>query len=278
MPAQNQNLYLEKVADQQWRFVYGEPLLAMMDTYDEACSLLEEGDIDEAAVIFREIIENVPEFFEAYSQLGLTMLFSGQEDEWQSQLELGLAKILPLFPEDFFTSDQRLEWGFEENRGFLGPYANLGFCHFENGETEKAKMIFERILKLNPYDNQGVRDPLLNCYLRLKQLDQALELANLFQEDMLPSMTFGRALVLFTLGKKDEAKQQLISNMEYSPLVGDELVKTKHVMPKGYDDNPEVELGSEEEAFEYWETYGDLWEATPGALEFAKETLKAAKI
>jgi tetratricopeptide (TPR) repeat protein len=217
----------------------------------------------------------VPEFFEAYSQLGLTKLFAGHEDEWKPQLEIGLEKILPLFPKDFFESKQHLDWKYEENRGFLGPYANLGFCYFEGGDYTKAKTIFERILTMNPTDNQGVRDPLFNCYMRLNLLDDALALCNRFPEDILPSISFGRALVLFKLGKKQEARDQFISNLEYSPLVADELIKAKHVMPEQYDENPEVELGSEEEAYEYWETYGDLWATTPGALEFATECMKS---
>lgn len=142
---------------------------------------------------------------------------------------------------------------------------------------EKAAIIFERILAINPNDNQGMRDPLLHCYLELEKLDKALNLCNQCRDDILVGITYGRALVLYKLGKKEQAKKQFIAAMQSSPRVAKELIKSKHTKPKDYGRNPGIEIGSEEEAYEYWKYYGKIWESTPGAIEFIKDCLTANK-
>ena len=53
--------------------------------------------------------------------------------------------------------DGLLRWGHIGNRPFLRCLHGFGLCLWRLGRFEEAERIFERMLWLNPSDNQGVR-------------------------------------------------------------------------------------------------------------------------
>ena len=53
--------------------------------------------------------------------------------------------------------DGVLEWGSIDNRPFLRCMHGYGLCLWRLGRFGEAETIFERMLWLNPSDNQGVR-------------------------------------------------------------------------------------------------------------------------
>jgi tetratricopeptide (TPR) repeat protein len=53
--------------------------------------------------------------------------------------------------------DGLLPWGWIDNRPFLRCLNGFGLCLWRLGRFEEAENIFERMLWLNPSDNQGVR-------------------------------------------------------------------------------------------------------------------------
>ena len=53
--------------------------------------------------------------------------------------------------------DGGLHWGNIDNRPFLRCMHGYGLCLWRLGRFEEAGGVFERILWLNPSDNQGVR-------------------------------------------------------------------------------------------------------------------------
>jgi hypothetical protein len=50
-----------------------------------------------------------------------------------------------------------LPWGYIYNRPYLRALHGYGLCLWRLGNADKARVVFERILSLNPIDNQGVR-------------------------------------------------------------------------------------------------------------------------
>ena len=50
-----------------------------------------------------------------------------------------------------------LPWGYVDNRPFLRCLLGFGLCCWRLGRLEEAACIFDRMLWLNPSDNQGVR-------------------------------------------------------------------------------------------------------------------------
>lgn len=271
------NISLKKVADKEWQFIYKKSLNSLMNRLYDACDLMDNGFYEKAIPILREIIEKEPTFVDAYNQLGLALAWSGLEEEGQLILEQGIENILSLFPPNFFEDQNLLEWGWLDNRSFLRCYGNLGLCYLDNKRYDKAKLILERILVMNPNDNQGMRDPLLSCYFLLGNLEAAFDLCNRYKEDVLVAITYGRALLLFKQGKKEEAEKQFIKAMRFSPRVAKELIKPKHIKPKDYAMGPGIVVGGQEEAYEYWLSFGQFWKTTPGTLPFIKSCLAKFK-
>ena len=53
--------------------------------------------------------------------------------------------------------DSVLHWGLIDNRPFLRCMHSYGLCLWRLGHFDDAGSVFERMLWLNPSDNQGVR-------------------------------------------------------------------------------------------------------------------------
>lgn len=53
--------------------------------------------------------------------------------------------------------DGLLLWGFIDDRPFLRCIHSYGLCLWRLGRLEEARRLFERMLWLNPADNQGIR-------------------------------------------------------------------------------------------------------------------------
>ena len=65
-----------------------------------------------------------------------------------------------------------LPWGLVDNRPFLRCVKGFGLCLWRLGRFEEAQAIFERMLWLNPSDNQGVRFLVGEVRARLRWEDQ----------------------------------------------------------------------------------------------------------
>jgi tetratricopeptide (TPR) repeat protein len=68
--------------------------------------------------------------------------------------EVGL-RIGELFLGDGFTD--MLPWGLMDNRPFLRCMHGYGLCLWRLGRFDAAEQIFQKMLWLNPSDNQGMR-------------------------------------------------------------------------------------------------------------------------
>jgi tetratricopeptide (TPR) repeat protein len=104
---------------------------------------------------------------------------------------------------------------------------------------------YEKMLVLNPNDNQGVRDPLLGLYLALGSLDEAGKLLHTYKDDASANFAWGRVLERFLSGDLRGAAAALKKARETNSFVELYLSGPKNLpgeMPDMY--SP----GSEEEA------------------------------
>jgi hypothetical protein len=80
-------------------------------------------------------------------------------------------------------------------------------------------------------------------------------------------------LALIQLNRLTEAKETAKKAVSACPLVANELLKKRHVQPEslmgGF-----ITSGGKDEAYYYWETSGDFWEKTKGALSFLRKIKK----
>jgi len=162
-----------------------------------------------------------------------------------------------------------LEWPVPQNRPALRSL--LRMIHVEQSKyNDNAALGYaQRLLQLNPGDNHGIRTLLINQYLKENENDKALQLAAQYPDDMNPEISFGRALALFRLGKTKEANQALAFAMEDLPKVAPMLCRKTVRQPKLSEYG--ITIGGDDQAWLYREEARELWEKTPGAMEWLKK-------
>ena len=90
---------------------------------------------------------------DAHAHLG-NLVFARRPKEAMIHYEMGIRIGELSLPPDF---DGLLIWGLIHNRPFLRCLHGYGLCLWRLDRLQEARGVFERMLSLNPNDNQGVR-------------------------------------------------------------------------------------------------------------------------
>lgn len=88
-------------------------------------------------------------------------------------------------------------WGLIETRPYMRALEQLASLLRAEGFKLDAIKHYEKILTLNPNDNQGVRDPLLGLYLAAGNLEAARKLLKEYAEDASANFAWARVLERF---------------------------------------------------------------------------------
>ena len=113
----------------------------------------EVGEYLEAEKILMELCQSDLRCLDAHTHLG-NLVFDRRPKDAIRHYEVGLRiGELSLGPE----FDAVLPWGLIDNRPFLRCMHGYGLCLWRLGRFDEAEHVFDRILWLNPTDNQGVR-------------------------------------------------------------------------------------------------------------------------
>ncbi len=123
--------------------------------------------------------------------------------------------------EDFFVENMAHFWGAVSTRPYMRAKQHLGELLVEAGVPEEAAAHFERMLELNPHDNQGVRYPLLGLYLAARQPQRADQLMARFpdEEKFMGSFAWARVLERWLSGSLEEAEAALARARKINPFV-----------------------------------------------------------
>lgn len=155
-----------------------------------------------------------------------------------------------------------LAWGWHENRPALILIASLAFHYLEHEGPERGIDLLEWcVFTLNPDDNQGLREPLIHHYLRVKRIDDALRLAARYPDD-LPAMQYGGILALYMAGKVEAATRKLKQTAGAYPEIARMLLSASPRRPPlnaGFST-----LGGKDEAWYYREDNLDVWRQSGG--------------
>ena len=123
------------------------------DSILEAADLRAAGDPVGAHKILVKMLAVDLRCLDAHAHLG-NLLFERHPEEAIRHYEVGV-RIGELSLTDGF--DGVLPWGLIDNRPFLRCMHGFGLCLWRLGREEETAALFERILWLNPSDNQGIR-------------------------------------------------------------------------------------------------------------------------
>jgi hypothetical protein len=119
----------------------------------EAAELAEAGDREGARELLMETLGADLRCLDAHAHLG-NLVFDRSPERAMVHYEIGIRIGELSLPTGF---DGLLVWGRIYNRPFLRCLHGCGLCLWRLGKLAEAQQIFERILSLNPNDNQGVR-------------------------------------------------------------------------------------------------------------------------
>ncbi len=123
------------------------------DPIGESNDRKDSGDEEGAYRILMDLCQDDLRCLDAHAHLG-SMAFTGLPKDAIRHYEAGF-RIGELSLGGAF--DGLLPWGWIDNRPFLRCIHGYGLCLWRLGKFKDALQIFERMLWLNPSDNQGVR-------------------------------------------------------------------------------------------------------------------------
>lgn len=150
---------------------------------------------------------------------------------------------------------QQLEWGFMENRPALRLVVRHIFDLRDAGNEAAAIPLMERMVnELNPNDNHGLRDLLMQHYLQHGDFECAVALSDRFPDDF-GSMRYNRALAYFRAGRRAQADEILADAIHEYPLIGKVLLAKSAAKPK---EGP-ITIGSRDEANDYRAEHLPFW-------------------
>lgn len=180
----------------------------------------------------------------------------------------GVAAGERLLGTEFFKEEVGHFWGILGTRPYMRARLGMAQALYEMERTEEAITHYQEMLRLNPNDNQGVRENLLACLLETKQTDEAEALLKQYKESGMAVWNYSRALLTFMKkGDSATARKHLANAIKANPFVPEYLLDDEPapMSPQGYS------IGSVEEAAICSELLRNAWEVTPDALDWMEE-------
>lgn len=216
-----------------------------------------------AVVLARQALELWPDCADAYSLLARR----APDPEAAVDLYLRALAAAEKTMEPGIFEQAGSFWGLIETRPYMRALSGLAEAYVALELLGEAAKQFKEMLRLNPNDNQGARESLVNVLMVLDRDEEAVELLDRYEEDHARSMAFPRALLqLRREGDSLEARRLLKLALKANRFVPGMLLRTRRVPPP----SSLYSMGSEEEAGLYVLLSMDTWRKTPGALDWLR--------
>ena len=171
-----------------------------------------------------------------------------------------------------FEEDVGHFWGILETRPYMRARAGLAECLWAAGKPEEAIEYYKEMLRLNPNDNQGIRDLLLPRLIVSGRDKEAEALFREYEDDGMAAWKYSRALLDFRKHKDwSISRESLAAAVKKNKHIPAYLLGRKK-MPQSL---PEYySLGDESEAMFYTKENLEAWKTTPGALDWLLDQTK----
>jgi tetratricopeptide (TPR) repeat protein len=187
-------------------------------------------------------------------------------EEARELLEQGVAAGERALGPEPFAEDVGYFWGLLETRPYMRARAALAETLWALGQRDIAVEHQRDLLRLNPNDNQGVRDLQVQWLLQLGRYEDLDELFATYEDDHSAVFGYTRALAAFRRhGDSPAARQLLADAREQNPHVPDYLSGRKR-LPARLPDF--VGFGDVNEAVVYAADAKELWASVTGALDW----------
>ena len=166
-------------------------------------------------------------------------------------------------------------WSDLETRPYLRALYGHAMTEWQQGRFSQTAADLQRLLTLNPSDNQGVRFLIPLVHLLEDNDAEALRSLELYElnypDDYCePALLFGKGLVQWRIGSEEMAREAyrmaMIKNIYIAPLLLDLPLPPSDI----WHPNDRSEFGY---AQDFIQSYATLWDRDPGALRFLREIL-----
>jgi len=154
-------------------------------------------------------------------------------------------------------------WLIVETRPYMRALGELANVLRGQGRHAEAINTYEKMLELNPNDNQGVRDPLLGLYLAKRDLKSASKVLQRFSEAATTNLAWVRVLERFLSEDKQGATDALKIARKKNHFV-ELFMGGKKAVPQNLPQD--YEPGSEDEAILCVDMLASAWAAHPEAV------------
>ncbi|MDP8924453.1 MAG: tetratricopeptide repeat protein, partial [Chloroflexota bacterium] len=216
----------------------------------------------------RKALTISPDCADAY-----VILAEGTKDPHEARrlYEQGVAAGERALGPEFFAHEAGNFWGIFETRPYMRARLGLAKVLWHLGERRAAIEHLQEMLRLNPNDNQGVRQFLMHWLLAVGDLAALDRLLKQYPEEGFAAYEYTRALMLFRrYGAGKRSDKALVQAITANPFVPMYLLGLKP-LPRRL---PEyVGIGDENEAVAYLAEAAQNWLDTPGALEWLADVL-----
>jgi tetratricopeptide (TPR) repeat protein len=165
-------------------------------------------------------------------------------------------------------------WGVLETRPYMRALKGLALVLWSNGQHAEGVDHLKTMLRLNPNDNQGVRDILTSWFLLCDRNQELGELLEQYREET-ASWMFSKALLAFRQqGDTAETRECLKAAAKRNKFVPAFLLGQERLpeqQPEYYG------LGDPNEAVIYAAANLSAWKSTPGAVTWVRSVLQQPK-
>ncbi len=223
--------------------------------------------IHPAAFDSLDILDDLATVLMLHPQIGAAWLDETMLKPILHRAESILEKLLAAAP------DTQLHWVVAKNRPTLRALSRLVSLAMLDGDLNAVLLRAQRLITINPHDNHGFRMIVMNQLIHDDRDEDALELAEKFPNDMNPEVAYGKVLALYRLGRQKEAVEALGNSLEYLGKIPGYLIAKRVKKPKL--DPGSTMFGGDDQAWYYREEMRDVWQQTPGAIDWLKKAEKA---
>jgi tetratricopeptide (TPR) repeat protein len=158
-------------------------------------------------------------------------------------------------------------WIHHETRPFMRCLAFDAMYLYQLGRKQESIAMYEEIIRLNPSDNQGIRDIMMLYMIELNEDEKFVKYSNKFKHDCMVFSRYNKVLFEFkTNGASASASLLLDDAIVYNPHVP-ALLLSKNATKESA---PQYSPGDKNEALYYAEFAYTVWRTVPNALEWLK--------
>jgi tetratricopeptide (TPR) repeat protein len=230
----------------------------------------EVSDSKRRVALGRKALEISPDCADAYALLAEETASSLPEalQLYRQGVEAGERAL----SKEAFEEDVGHFWGILETRPYMRARAGLAECLWAVGKHGEAIQHYKDMLRLNPNDNQGIRDLLMPRLIETGRDEEAEVLFMEYQDDGMASWAYARALLDFRkMGDSEISRKSLKDAVKKNSHIPAYLLGRKK-MPRSL---PEYySPGAETEAIFYTKENWEAWKTTPGALDWLLDQTK----